>query len=60
MKKACKKCRLLLDGGNCPICNNSDFATNWNGRVSVISVEKSEIAKKLEITKDGDYAIKTR
>lgn len=60
MKRACKQCRVLFDGGSCPLCSNSDFATSWNGRVSIISVEKSLIAKRLGIAKEGDYAIKVR
>ena len=60
MKKACKKCRILIDSGNCPICENSDFASSWNGRIAIINPEKSSIAKKLGVTKEGDYAIKVR
>lgn len=60
MRKACKQCRILVEGGSCPICQNSDFATSWNGRINVLDAEKSGVAKKLSITKDGEYAIKTR
>ena len=60
MKKACKQCRILIEGGNCPLCSNSDFASSWNGRIVVIDPEKSAIAKKLEVSKEGDYAIKVR
>ena len=60
MKKACKQCRILTDGGVCPICKNSDFATNWNGRITMIDAEKSAIAKKINITVNGDFAIKVR
>ena len=60
MKKACRQCKVLVDSGVCPICNNSDFSTSWNGRLTIIDPEKSEIAKKLEIKKSGDYAIKVR
>lgn len=60
MKKACKQCRILIDGGNCPLCSNSDFAISWNGRISIINHEKSAIAKKLNVNKEGDYAIKVR
>ncbi len=60
MKRACRQCRLLFDAGSCPLCNNSDFATSWNGRITVVKADKSEIAQRLLITKDGDYAIKVR
>jgi len=60
MKRACKTCRVLVDSGICPICKNSDFGTSWNGRVTIINVEKSEIAKKISVKKNGDFAIKVR
>lgn len=60
MKKACKQCRILLNGGTCPLCKNSDFSTSWNGRISMLDASKSSIAKKLSIADDGDYAIKVR
>jgi len=60
MKKVCKKCRLFVEGSQCPICNNSNFTDNWKGRLNVIDAEKSEIAKKVGITVKGEYAIKVR
>ena len=38
----------------------ADFTPNWQGRISVINAEKSEIAKKIGITQKGEYAIKVR
>ena len=60
MKKACRQCRALVEGGSCPVCSNSDFATSWNGRITILNQEKSAIAKRLALTKNGDYAIKVR
>lgn len=60
MKKACKQCRVLVDGGVCPLCNNSDFTTNWNGRITMLDAEKSAISKKLGIKANYDFAIKAR
>ena len=60
MKKACKQCKILIEGGECPICKNSDFATSWNGRISVLDMEKSAIAKRLAVPQNGEYAIKVR
>ncbi|MAG16246.1 DNA-directed RNA polymerase subunit E'' [Candidatus Woesearchaeota archaeon] len=60
MKRACKDCKILVDAGACPLCKNSNFGTNWNGRITVINAEKSAIAKKLTISKNGDFAIKVR
>jgi len=60
MKRACKQCKILVDTGVCPICKNSDFSTSWNGRITVINAEKSQIAKKMLVKTNGDFAIKVR
>ena len=59
-KKACKKCKLFVDGSECPICKGTDFSTNWQGRISILDPNKSSIAKKIGITVKGEYAIKLR
>lgn len=59
-KKVCKKCRIFVEGEECPLCNSRDFSTNWQGRINVIDANKSIAAKKAGITVKGEYAIKTR
>ncbi len=59
-KKVCKKCRLFVDGPECPICKGKQFSTNWQGRITIIDPENSAIAKKIGLTKKGEYAIKVR
>ncbi|MEA2036753.1 MAG: transcription elongation factor subunit Spt4 [Nanoarchaeota archaeon] len=59
-KKACKKCKLFVDGNECPVCKENRFSTNWQGRLAIIDANKSLIAKKLGITVKGEYAIKVR
>jgi DNA-directed RNA polymerase subunit E" len=59
-KKVCKQCKLFVDGDQCPICKGSQFTTNWKGRIAVLDPIKSEIAKKVSITAQGEYAIKAR
>lgn len=58
MLKACKNCRILVEGDECPICHSKDLVQNWKGRIIVFNVEKSEVAKLAEIKAKGDYAIK--
>ena len=60
MKKACKKCRMIFSGERCPICNNVDFSETWKGRVIIVKPEESEIAKNLNLGKEGIYAIKIK
>ncbi len=59
-KKACKKCKLLVSGNECPLCKTSSFANSWQGRLNILDANKSEIAKKLDIKVKGEYAIKVR
>ena len=59
-KKACKQCKSFVTGSVCPVCKSTQFSTNWQGRINIIDLEKSEIAKKIGITKKGEYALKVR
>ena len=59
-KKACKKCKIFVQGDKCPICNNSNFSTSWNGRIYIIDPLKSNIAKKMGLEAKGEYAIKIK
>ena len=62
MKRVCRQCKVFVEEGkgNCQICKNSDFATTWQGRINVINPEESFIGKKIELTREGDYALKIR
>ncbi|MEM4337078.1 MAG: transcription elongation factor subunit Spt4 [Candidatus Woesearchaeota archaeon] len=60
MKKACVKDKILFEGEECPLCKGTDSVTNWKGRVAILNPEKSEIAKKINISKKGEYAIKVK
>jgi DNA-directed RNA polymerase subunit E" len=59
-KKVCKNCRIFVDVSECPICKTAQFTVNWKGRLNILDSKKSEIAKKIGITVDGEYAIKAR
>jgi DNA-directed RNA polymerase subunit E" len=59
-KKACKKCKLFVEGDTCPSCGSTSFTTSWQGRLFIKDVEKSMIADKVEVTVKGEYAIKVR
>ncbi len=60
MKKVCKRCKIVVKGGECPICKGNQFSENWNGRIYVLDPNKSEIAQKIDIKVKGEYAIKVR
>lgn len=57
-RKACKKCKILVEGSNCPICKGNQFSDNWKGRIIITDPEKSIIAKKAELKVKGEYAVK--
>lgn len=60
VKKVCKKCKIFVEKDVCPICKGNQFTNVWKGRIIILNSEKSEIAKKLELKKDGEYAIRVR
>jgi DNA-directed RNA polymerase subunit E" len=59
-EKACRTCRIIYEGAKCPSCGGSDGMDSFKGRVNVLDVDKSEIARELGITKKGSFAIRLR
>ena len=61
--KACRTCYTIVMSKDepCPICKkNDDFSPNWGGLIIVMDHEKSTIAKKVNHTSDGMFAIRVR
>lgn len=59
-KKACKNCKMFVEGDKCPSCKGNAFSTTWQGRIAILDADKSSIAKKMGITVAGEYAVKVR
>ena len=59
-KKVCKRCKMFVEGSECPVCKTNQFSTNWQGRLNIIDVSKSIVAEKINIKSKGEYAIKVR
>lgn len=57
-KKVCSKCKLFVEGGECPVCKSTNFSTSWKGRVYIVDPKKSQIAQKVGFSIKGEYAIK--
>ena len=57
-EKACKNCKLVYMGSNCPSCDKKEVSENFKGKVEIVNPEKSELANHLKINKKGTYAIK--
>lgn len=60
--KACKLCETILEGGGdkCPNCGSKELTESFKGRAVILNPEKSEVAKKLNLKEQGNFAIKTR
>ena len=59
-KKACKNCKRVYEGNNCPNCSSNETVSDFKGRVIIFNSEESEIAKNLGVKQKGEYAIKVR
>ena len=59
-QKACKVCKRIYEGVKCPNCESKESTEGFKGRIAVLNTEKSEIARKLNFKKKGNFAIKTR
>jgi len=59
-EKACKKCKKIVEGKQCPVCGSEDLTPHWRGIIYIVDPEKSELAKKLKIGTPGKYALKVR
>ena len=59
MSKACKNCHLLTEEVLCPNCGGQT-SKNWSGLLTIIDPAASELAKTMNISKAGTYALKVR
>lgn len=59
-EKACKACRAVFTGAKCPKCGSTESVDSFKGKVSIIKVEQSEIAKNLGLKENGNFAVRLR
>ncbi len=57
--KACTKCHRIMEKDRCAICN-IPTSRNWSGFLIVVEPDESGIAKELNITIPGEYALRVR
>jgi len=62
MAKACRVCHIIVeDNVNiCPHCRVQDLSSEYTGEVFILNIEGSEIAKRMNITTPGRYALRVR
>ncbi len=58
VRKACRQCKTIFEGTKCPKCGSEEFSDSSKGKVIVLDVEQSEVAKNLKVREKGTYAIK--
>jgi DNA-directed RNA polymerase subunit E" len=59
-EKACKHCKMIYEGSSCPNCQSTDSIDSFKGKVTVLNVENSEIAKSAGIKGKGVFALRLR
>lgn len=58
-EKACTRCKRITNDERCPVCDVPS-STNWSGLLIIIDPERSDIARELNITLPGEYALRVR
>ena len=59
----CRDCHSVLedtDAETCDVCGSTSLTEDWSGYVVILHPEDSEIAKEMEVTEPGKYALKVR
>ena len=59
-KKVCKSCKIFYEGAECPSCKSTTNANSWQGRITILDIQKSFIGTAIGIKMKGEYAIKVR
>jgi len=60
VSRACRNCKIIIDDKACPICRGTDLSDDFSGLLVVLDPEGSQLAAKMEIKKEGRYALKIR
>ena len=55
---ACRKFRTLTTGKICRNCHSTELTPNWSGLIVVVDPAKSTVARTVNISKPGRYALK--
>jgi len=58
--KVCRGCHRVVDGETCVVCGTTNLSDDWAGYLVIIDPEHSDVAKKMNISLQGRYALKVR
>lgn len=53
----CRNCKRFTTEKECVICKSTSLSVSWKGLVIINNPQDSEIAKVMEITVPGKYAL---
>jgi DNA-directed RNA polymerase subunit E" len=59
----CRDCHTVIEEAGaetCPHCGSNSLTEDWSGYVIITHPEESEIAREMEVTEPGKYALKVR
>ncbi len=56
----CRDCHRVVEGTACSICGTMNLTQDWTGYLIIIDPEQSAVAKRMNITLPGRYALKVR
>lgn len=59
VQRACKQCHYISEEEVCPACG-APTSKEWEGYLVILDYTKSEIAEKMQITRNGRYALRVR
>jgi DNA-directed RNA polymerase subunit E" len=59
-EKACKKCRAIVTGDACPLCQGTDLTRSWEGQIVLFNAETSLVAEAIGAKAPGKYALKIK
>jgi DNA-directed RNA polymerase subunit E" len=58
VEKACKNCRRIIESNKCALCQDSALTTSWHGIAIIFDPRDSKIARAMEVTLPGKYALR--
>ena len=59
-EKSCLNCRTIYFGDKCSNCGETPASETFKGRIHIFNAKKSEMASKMKINSEGQFAIKSK
>ena len=56
----CRDCHRVVEGESCAVCGSAKLSSDGTGYLVIIDPRHSEVAKKMNISLPGRYALKVR